>query len=111
MVKQNFGGSSALIYSKLKKPSAELRWAQTYVLTNLLGTFDQFGNVLTCFTMRETLIRCLLLLPLWTPVIVLCFVVRFFMSILVLQLSSWARRHKYILVQCYFARGITVEST
>ena len=29
---------------------------------------------------------CLLLLPLWKSVIVLCFVVRYFMSILVLQL-------------------------
>ena len=31
---------------------------------------------------------CLLLLPLWESVIVLCFVIRYFMSILVLQ-SSW----------------------
>ena len=30
---------------------------------------------------------CLLLLPLWESVIVLCFVVRYFMSILVLQSS------------------------
>ena len=30
---------------------------------------------------------CLLLLPLWGSVIVLCFVVRYFMSILVLQSS------------------------
>ena len=44
------------------------------------------------------MIRCWLLLPLWDSVIVLCFVVRYFMSILVLQsselvalltLSSW----------------------
>ena len=34
---------------------------------------------------------CLLLLPLWESVIVLCFVVRYFMSILVLQSSSWGR--------------------
>ena len=32
---------------------------------------------------------CLLLLPLWESVIVLCFVVRYFMSILVLQSSLW----------------------
>ena len=32
---------------------------------------------------------CLLLLPLWESVIVLCFVVRYFMSILVLQSSWW----------------------
>ena len=30
---------------------------------------------------------CLLLLPLWESVIVICFVVRYFMSILVLQSS------------------------
>ena len=34
---------------------------------------------------------CLLLLPLWESVIVLCFVVRYFMSILVLQSSGWGR--------------------
>ena len=33
------------------------------------------------------LIRCLLLLPLWNSVIVICFVVRYLMSILVLQSS------------------------
>ena len=32
---------------------------------------------------------CLLLLPLWESVVVLCFVVCYFMSILVLQLSWW----------------------
>ena len=34
---------------------------------------------------------CLLLLPLWESVIVLCFVVCYFMSILVLQSSWWGR--------------------
>ena len=34
---------------------------------------------------------CLLLLPLWESVIVLCFVVRYFMSILVLRSSWWER--------------------
>ena len=34
---------------------------------------------------------CLLLLPLWEAVIVLCFVVRIFMFILVLQTSWWGR--------------------
>ena len=34
---------------------------------------------------------CLLLLPLWESVIVLCFVLRYFMSILVLQSSWWGR--------------------
>ena len=35
---------------------------------------------------------CFLLLPLWESVIVLCFVVRYFMSILVLQSFSWGRK-------------------
>ena len=35
---------------------------------------------------------CLLLLPLWESVIVLCFVVRYVMSILVLQLSDGEER-------------------
>ena len=39
---------------------------------------------------------CLLLLPLWESVTVLCFVVRYFMSILVLQ-SSWWRRESWLL--------------
>ena len=34
---------------------------------------------------------CLLLPPLWESVNVLCIVVRYFMSILVLQSSSWGR--------------------
>ena len=34
---------------------------------------------------------CLLLLPLWESVVVLCFVVRYFMSVLVLQSSLWGR--------------------
>ena len=37
---------------------------------------------------------CLLLLPFWKSVIVLCFVVRYFMSILVLQ-SSWRGRESW----------------
>ena len=39
---------------------------------------------------------CLLLLPLWESVIVLCFVVRYFISILVLQ-SSWWGRESWLL--------------
>ena len=39
------------------------------------------------FSVLLLLTFCLLLLPLWESVIVLCFVVRYFMSILVLQSS------------------------
>ena len=42
------------------------------------------------------LIRCWLLLPLWDSVIVLCFVVRYFTYILVLQ-SSWCGRDSWLL--------------
>ena len=41
-------------------------------------------------------IRCWLLLPLWDSLIVLCFVVRYIMSILVLQ-SSWWGRESWLL--------------
>ena len=39
---------------------------------------------------------CLLLLPLWESVIVLCFVVRYFMPLLVLK-SSWRGRESWLL--------------
>ena len=43
---------------------------------------------------------CLLLLPLWESVIVLCFVVRYFMSILVLQSSWWGRESGLLCLTC-----------
>ena len=43
---------------------------------------------------------CLLLLPLWESVIVLCFVVRNFMSILVLQSSWWGRERWLLCLVC-----------
>ena len=43
---------------------------------------------------------CLLLLPLWESVIVLCFVVRCFVSILVLQSSSWGRESWLLCLIC-----------
>ena len=41
-----------------------------------------------------------LLLPLWESVIVLCFVVRYFMSILVLQSSWWGRESWLLCLIC-----------
>ena len=41
---------------------------------------------------------CLLLLPLWESVIVLCFLVRYFMSILVLQSYWWRKRELVALL-------------
>ena len=52
------------------RPSAKIIQSRLYKAVVLL--------LLTC---------CLLLLPLWESVIVLCFVVRYFMSFLVLQSS------------------------
>ena len=43
---------------------------------------------------------CLLLLPLWESVTVLCFVVRYFMSILVLQSSWWGRGSWLLCLVC-----------
>ena len=43
---------------------------------------------------------CLLLLQLWESVIVLCFVVRYFMSILVLQSSWWGRESWLLCLIC-----------
>ena len=43
---------------------------------------------------------CLLLLLLWESVIVLCFVVRYFMSILVLQSSWWGRESWLLCLIC-----------
>ena len=43
---------------------------------------------------------CLLLLPLWKSVIVLCFVVRYFMYILVLQSSWWGRESWLLCLIC-----------
>ena len=43
---------------------------------------------------------CLLLLPLWESVIVQCFVVRYFMSILVLQSSWWGKESWLLCLWC-----------
>ena len=43
---------------------------------------------------------CLLLLPLWKSVIVLCSIVRYFMSILVLQSSWWGRDSWLLCLIC-----------
>ena len=43
---------------------------------------------------------CLLLLPLWESVIVLCFVVRYFISILILQSSWWGRGSWLLCLTC-----------
>ena len=43
---------------------------------------------------------CLLLLPLWESVTVLCFVVRYFMSILALQSSWWGRESWLLYLIC-----------
>ena len=54
------------------------------------------------FILAKTYFRtfCSLLLPLWESVIVLCFVVRNFMSILVLQSSWWGRESWLLCLIC-----------
>ena len=46
------------------------------------------------------LIRCWVLLPLWDSVIVLCFAVRYFVSIQVLQSSRWGRESWLLCFIC-----------
>ena len=53
-----------------------------HVLFNLLNGLSVLRRWFCC-----CLLFCLLLLPLWESVIVICFVVRYFMPILVLQSS------------------------
>ena len=43
---------------------------------------------------------CLLLLPFWESVVVLCFVERYFMPILVLQSSLWGRESWLLCLVC-----------
>ena len=49
---------------------------------------------------RSKAVVLLLLLPLWESVIVLCFVVRYLMSILVLQSSWWGRESWLLCLIC-----------
>ena len=96
------------------------------VLVRLWASFGLFGDVLTCgwigsgsVIVGELFINivppiicvlllfiwlywlfCLLLLPLWKSVIVICFVVRYFISILVLQSSWWGRESWFLCLIC-----------
>ena len=57
-------------------------------------------NIITSVIAAKQTAFCLLLLPLWESVIVLCFVVRFSMSILVLQSSWWGRESWLLCLIC-----------
>ena len=61
-----------------------LHWS---VIHYLMTVEWHYGCGLAVLKVLLLLICCLLLLPLWESVIVLCFVVCYFMSILVLQSS------------------------
>ena len=59
------------------------------------------GRTITSKAVVRLLLNfCLLLLPLLESVIVLCFVVRYFMSILVLQSSWWGRESWLLCLIC-----------
>ena len=67
--------------------------------TSLYGIF--MSARLTLFSYTDLLLTCcLLLLPLWESLIVLCFVVRYFMSLLVLQSSWWGRESWLLFLVC-----------
>ena len=76
-----------LRFMKLIMPSADYKLIMT-PLTHLCRMYFLIHINWTSLFPILGLICCWLLLPLWDSVIVLCFVVRYFVSILVLQ-SSW----------------------
>ena len=59
-----------------------------------------FAGVRSKAVVLLLLIRCWLLLPLWDSVIVLCTVVRYFVSVLVLQSSRWGRERWLLYFVC-----------
>ena len=79
-----------------RRISARLKW--TPLVLNLLPRMHNSYSFAPNFLLLLTL--CLLLLPLWDTVIVLCFVVRYFMSILVLQSSWWGRESWLLCLIC-----------
>ena len=93
IIDQNF-----LIFLGLGESGSELllsnvNISETYFQYASLNTFCTCALMIIEFTSTKVckvmllLICCLLLLQLWESVIVLCFAVRYFMSILVLQSS------------------------
>ena len=67
------------------------------VMFYCVGVLDQVRSKAVVLLL---LTFCLLLLPLWESVIVLGFVVRYFMSILVLQSSWWGRESWLLCLIC-----------
>ena len=106
-------GNSVIICMKWEKSVLIHKWFQikysSYVLqtavfhqyyskTHLLSLFSIFIHSKAVVLLLLTF--WLLLLPLLESVIVLCFVVRYFMSILVLQLSWWGRESWLLCLIC-----------
>ena len=74
-------------------------------ICRLLRTMETYGSRLHCRHQRRRLCVpchpfCLLLRPLWESVIVLCFVVCYYMSILKLQSSWWGRESWLLCLIC-----------
>ena len=77
-------------------------------LANKMQFFHSFPKLSNCLLASQSVLKtvlllltcCLLLLPLWESVIVLCFVVRYFMSIQVLQSSWWGRDSWLLCLVC-----------
>ena len=69
-------------------------------LESTIQTFSEPAAILNPELVLLLLTFCLLLFPLWESVIVICFVVCYFMSILVLQSSWWGRESWLICIKC-----------
>ena len=74
-----------MVYSYLC-PSSRATSVAIVPLSGTILTYD-----LVCELLLLLLYHLVVLLPLWDSVIGICFVVRYFMSILVLQKSCWGR--------------------
>ena len=81
-------------FSYCKTPKLVLFCEHEIGKTKINGAVHSKAVVLLLLTF------CLLLLPWWESVIVLCFVVRYFMSILVLQSSSLGRESWLLCLIC-----------
>ena len=83
------------------------RFQQNFMQNCLLALFRcMYTLYIVIWLLQKTssdwlkLTFCLLLLPLWESAIALCFVVRYFMSILVLQSSWWGRESWLLYLIC-----------
>ena len=99
----------ALIHSQTRRHMIIWNIKEIFMFMIQVGVKTKFNYDLQGLLVTEIIYQslvlllltfCLLLLPLWESVIVLSFVVRYFMSILVLQSSWWGRESWLLCLIC-----------